>query len=122
MALPPGKKEPSPPGLNMVRPIERPPAALLRLKPPPPVLPAETFRQSSREIYGGGQGYADALRLIGERLDGVAGMGADALTQSFVTENARQNTDRIVDALADLRRENAALRRDINMLLMRPAA
>jgi len=49
-------------------------------------------------------------------------MGADALTQSFVTENARQNTDRIVDALADLRRENAALRRDINMLLMRPAA
>jgi hypothetical protein len=83
---------------------------------------AETFRQSSREIYGGGQGYADALRLIGDRLDGVAGMGADALTQSFVTENARQNTDRIVDALADLRRENAALRRDINMLLMRPAA
>ncbi|NDG51384.1 MAG: hypothetical protein EBY30_20650, partial [Rhodospirillales bacterium] len=64
---------------------------------------AETFRQSSREIYGGGQGYADALRLIGD-------------------ENARQNTDRIVDALADLRRENAALRRDINMLLMRPAA
>jgi hypothetical protein len=83
---------------------------------------AETFRQSSRDIFGGGQGYADALRLIGDRLDGVAGMGADALTQSFVTENARQNTDRIVDALADLRRENAALRRDINMLLMRPAA
>jgi len=83
---------------------------------------AETFRQSSRDIYGGGQGYADAVSLIGNRLDGVAGMGADALTQSFVTENARQNTDRIVDALADLRRENAALRSDINMLLMRPAA
>ncbi|MBS7810539.1 tape measure protein [Roseococcus pinisoli] len=83
---------------------------------------AETYRALAREIYGGGQGYADAIQLIGDRLDGISGMGADALTQSFVRENARENTDRIVDALADLRRENASLRRDINMLMMRPAA
>lgn len=42
----------------------------------------------------------------------IGSLGADALTQSFMVENARANTDRIVDALAKLREENAALRRD----------
>ena len=83
---------------------------------------AEAYRLASREVFGGGQGYADAVRMIAERIDSIGGMGADALTQSFVTENARENTDRIVDALASLRTENAALRRDLNLLLMRPAA
>lgn len=83
---------------------------------------AETYRGLAREIYGGGQGYADALRLIGDRLGSVTDMGAEAVTQSFARENARENTDRIVDALADLRAENAQLRRDINMLMLRPAA
>lgn len=83
---------------------------------------AETYRTNAREIFGGGQGYVDALRLIGERLDGIGGMGAQQLTQSFITENARTNTDRVVDALAKLEVENARLRADINMLMMRPAA
>ncbi len=76
---------------------------------------AETFRTNARDIFGGGQGYADALRLITDRISGIGGLGAEALTQSFVTDNARKNTDRVVDQLA-------ALRADINMLLLRPAA
>ena len=76
---------------------------------------AETFRSNARDIFGGGQGYADALRLITDRISNIGGLGADALTQSFVAENARTNTDRVVDQLA-------ALRADINMLLLRPAA
>lgn len=83
---------------------------------------AEGFRMAAREIYGGGQGYADALRLVEERISAISSLGADALTQSFMVENARANTDRIVDALADLRRENAGLRRDLTLLMQRPAA
>lgn len=83
---------------------------------------AETFRLNAREVFGGGQGFADALRLIEQRITAVSDLGPDALTQSFMAENARANTDRIVDALADLKRENAALRADLNMLMMRPAA
>lgn len=76
---------------------------------------AEAFRSNARDVFGGGQGYADALRLITDRISNIGGFGADALTQSFVAENARTNTDRVVDQLA-------ALRADINMLLLRPAA
>jgi hypothetical protein len=83
---------------------------------------AETFRINAREVFGGGAGYADAVRVISDRIDAIGGLGAEQLTQSFIAENARQNTDRVVDALAELRAENAALRRDINMLMMRPAA
>jgi tape measure domain-containing protein len=83
---------------------------------------AESYRQAAREVYGGGQGFADALRLIEQRISSISNLGADALTQSFFAENARANTDRIVDALAALRRENALLRADLNMLMARPAA
>lgn len=83
---------------------------------------AESYRQAAREVYGGGQGFADALRLIEQRIRSISNLGADALTQSFFAENARANTDRIVDALAALRRENALLRADLNMLMARPAA
>jgi hypothetical protein len=83
---------------------------------------AETFRINAREVFGGGAGYADAVRVISDRIDAIGSLGAEQLTQSFIAENARQNTDRVVDALAELRAENAALRRDINMLMMRPAA
>lgn len=76
---------------------------------------AEAYRVNAREIYGGGAGYAEAVRLISDRIGGIAGLGAEQLTQSFIAENARQNTDRVVDQLA-------ALRRDINLMLMRPAA
>nr|WP_314072188.1 tape measure protein [uncultured Roseococcus sp.] len=87
---------------------------------------AETYRALAREVYGGGQGYADALQLIGDRLDGISGMGAEAITQSFVRENDRQNFDRLNDTLnggfGSLKDVIASLRRDINMLMMRPAA
>lgn len=76
---------------------------------------AETFRTNAREVFGGGQGYADALRVIGQRIDAIGLMGPEALTQSFIAENNRQNTQRVVDAIA-------ALRADVNLLLMRPAA
>jgi len=83
---------------------------------------AEGFRATAREVYGGGQGYADALGLVEQRITAISNLGAEALTQSFVAENARENTDRIVDALAELRRENTALRRDLNLMMQRPAA
>ena len=83
---------------------------------------AEGFRATAREVYGGGQGYADAVQIIGERIDAIGGMGAEALTQSFMVENARENTDRVVDILAEMRAEIAGLRRDNQILIMRPAA
>lgn len=76
---------------------------------------AEIYRAAAREVFGGGQGFADAIRLIEERISSIGNLGAETLTQSFMAENARANTDRIVDQLAKLRA-------DINMLLMRPAA
>ncbi|MDB5415297.1 MAG: Phage tail protein, partial [Rubritepida sp.] len=83
---------------------------------------AETYRGLAREVYGGGQGYADAIKLIGDRIGSIADIGSDALTQSFIRENDRENTDRVVDAIAELRAENVQLRADIKQILMKPAA
>lgn len=83
---------------------------------------AETYRTNARDIFGGGQGYADAIALISDRIGAVSGLGEEALTQSFIAENAAENTDRIVDALGDLKAENMALRADLNLMMQRPAA
>lgn len=80
---------------------------------------AETFRANAREVFGGGQGYADALRVIGQRIDAIGLMGPEALTQSFMAENATRQTNRIVETLQS---EISKLRADINLLMMRPAA
>ncbi|UPY35493.1 phage tail length tape measure family protein [Sediminicoccus sp. KRV36] len=83
---------------------------------------AETYRLAAREVYGGGQGFADAISLIEQRIGAISGLGSEALTQAWVRENDRQNTDRVVDSVADLKAEVAALRATMTMLLMRPAA
>ena len=83
---------------------------------------AETFRTNAREVCGGGQGYADAIRMIGDRISTIGHMQPEALTQSFMAENARANTDRLRDGQDAMIAEIAALRRDLGMLMMRPAA
>ncbi|UPY37223.1 hypothetical protein [Sediminicoccus sp. KRV36] len=83
---------------------------------------AEAYRVAAREVYGGGQGFADAVRLITERVGSVADLGPETLTQSFIAENAREQTDRLMQGNEALLREVAALRQDIILLMMRPAA
>jgi tape measure domain-containing protein len=83
---------------------------------------AETLRTLGREVYGGGQGYADTLSLILDRAGAITGMGNDALTQAFVAENDRRNTDRMVDATSRVEVAIEALRRDLNLAMSRPSS
>lgn len=97
---------------------------------------AETYRDLASQIYGGGQGYADAITAIGAAAGSVVGMGDAALSNSFFAESLQTTTDVLKSAIdgvtsavadlnaqvASLTAENAAQRKELNALLLRPAA
>ena len=87
---------------------------------------AETYRSAARDVFGGGQGYADAIAKIADRSSSIVGLGAEGITQAFIRENDRQNFDRLNDTLDggfdSLREVIEGLRRDLNQVMMRPAA
>ena len=73
---------------------------------------AESYKGTARAVYGSGVGYADAISQITDAIAGVAGLGQDALTQSFMAAAIRSQTDMLVSELQALRGEVNALRRE----------
>ena len=84
---------------------------------------AETYRSAARDVFGGGQGYADAIAKIADRSSSIVGLGAEGITQAFL----KLENDRVVDGIAALQSaidalvaENARLRADLNQILTSP--
>lgn len=74
---------------------------------------AETFRGLSREVFGTGQGFANAEGRIIEALTEIGSLGSDALTASVLATETRNQTDTLVGALTRLQDELKALRREV---------
>jgi tape measure domain-containing protein len=74
---------------------------------------AETFRGLSREVFGTGQGFANAEGRIIEALTQIGSLGSDALTASVLASETRNQTETLVGALARLQDELKALRREV---------
>lgn len=82
---------------------------------------AETFLATSRDVNGGGVAYAADFDAVLDAVGSAASAPVDTLTASAMAELAREQTDTLVDALAAVQAEVAALRREVAQGAMRPA-
>jgi hypothetical protein len=83
---------------------------------------AETFRGLSRDVFGSGQGFADAEARIVGALERVGLVGADQLTASILAAETRTQTETLVAALGRLQAEVTALRQDARQAAANPLA
>jgi hypothetical protein len=87
---------------------------------------ADTLLGLSRDVYGSGQGFAATFDRVLAGIGSIAEMGDERLTASVLAAETRSQTETLVQALARLQAEVAALRREVqqgsaNPLLARSA-
>ena len=83
---------------------------------------ASTLLNVSRDVYGTGQGFAATFGRVLDGIGSVGNLGPDRLTASALTAETRGQTEALVDALARLQGEVAALRREVQQGSANPLA
>jgi hypothetical protein len=83
---------------------------------------ASTLLSVSRDVYGTGQGFAATFGRVLDGIGSVGDLGPDRLTASALAAETRGQTETLVDALARLQGEVAALRREVQQGSANPLA
>ena len=81
---------------------------------------ASNYLGQARNIYGGGAGYAEAFGAVLAVLDKLSEAPVDELTASAQRLITREQTEVLVDELAQLRAQVALLMTEFRQVSMRP--
>jgi len=83
---------------------------------------SQEYLSLARDLYGSTGGYVDAFNRVQNGLGAIGNVGADTLTASFQAEIVQDQTVTLVNALAQVQAEVAALRREQAQANLRQAA